>query len=281
MSLQTEAVTTSRRQRASAARWRPALRLKDSAAVRSLLTLIGPVAILCLWQAASGLGLMSSQVLPPPSLVWETLVDLAKAGDLSVNLALSARRILFGLVIGAPLGLAFGLALARSQRLEDYLGPTFRALAAVPSLGWIPALILVLGIEESLKIVILAKACFVPMAIAAMEGGRAVPRELSEAADVMRLRPLSRFRRLTLPAATPFLFRGLRLSVGQAFVSLVVVEMLAGTDGIGYLMVWGRTLFQLDLVIAGMIVVGATGFAIDSFLRHAERLVAGRYGADV
>lgn len=237
--------------------------------------------ILGLWQAASGLGWMSGQILPAPSLVWATLVDLALTGDLAANLALSARRILYGLAVGAPLGLAFGLALARSRTLEDYAGPTFRALAAVPSLGWIPVLILILGIEEALKVVILAKACFVPMAIAAIEGGRAVPRELSEAADAMRLGRVTRFRRLTLPAAMPFVFRGLRLSLGQAFVSLVVVEMLAGTDGIGYLMVWGRTLFQLDLVIAGMIVVGATGYALDLLLRHAERRVARRYGADV
>ncbi|WP_279483327.1 ABC transporter permease [Aureimonas sp. SK2] len=260
---------------------RRAAGLLRGTAARWALTLVGPLAILGLWQGAIELGLMSAQVLPPPSLVWATLVDLALTGDLSANLALSARRIIFGLAIGAPLGLAFGLALALSRTLEDYLGPTFRALAAVPSLGWIPVLILVLGIEESLKIVILAKACFVPMAIAAIEGGRAVPHELSEAAAVMRLGTLTRLRRLTLPAAMPFLFRGLRLSVGQAFVSLVVVEMLAGTDGIGYLMVWGRTLFQLDLVIAGMIVVGVTGFILDLLLRRVERRVARRYGADV
>lgn len=250
-------------------------------AKRWALTLFGPLAILGLWQGATDLGLMSSQVLPSPFMVWATLVDLAQTGELFANLAISAQRIVLGLAIGAPIGLAFGLALARSRTLEDYLGPTFRALAAVPSLGWIPVLILLLGIEETLKIVILAKACFVPMAIAAIEGGRSVPRELSEAADIMRLRPFARFRLLTLPAAMPFLFRGLRLSVGQAFVSLVVVEMLAGTDGIGYLMVWGRTLFQLDLVIAGMIVVGATGFALDLLLRRVERSVALRYGADV
>lgn len=245
-----------------------------------LLSLLVPAAILAMWQASSAAGWVSEQVLPAPSLVWATLVDLARTGDLTANLALSFRRIALGLGIGVPLGLAFGLALARSRTLEDYLGPTFRGLAAVPSLGWIPVLILVLGIDESLKTVILAKACFVPMAIASIEGGRAVPRGLAEAADAMRLRPLTRFRRLTLPAATPFLFRGLRLSVGQAFVSLVVVEMLAGTDGIGYLMVWGRTLFQLDLTMAGMVVVGATGYLLDVLLGSAERRVAARLGAD-
>ncbi|WP_416356755.1 ABC transporter permease [Aureimonas phyllosphaerae] len=281
MTLQIEAAPgVRRREPGRAGLWRAA-GLLPVPAIHWALTLLGPLAILGLWQGAFDLGLMSAQVLPPPSMVWATLVDLARTGDLSANLALSARRILFGLAIGAPLGLAFGLALARSRTLEDYVGPTFRALAAVPSLGWIPLLILVLGIEESLKIVILAKACFVPIAIAAIEGGRAVPHELSEAADVMRLRPMTRFRRLTLPAAMPFLFRGLRLSVGQAFVSLVVVEMLAGTDGIGYLMVWGRTLFQLDLVIAGMIVVGVTGFILELLLRRTERGVARRYGADV
>ena len=84
----------------------------------------------------------------------------------------------------------------------------------------------------------------------------------------------TRFLNLTLPAVVPFFFPGLRLSTAQAFVSLIVVEMLAGTDGIGYLMVWGRTLFQLDIVIVGMLVVGATGFLLDVLLRRLEAYFA-------
>lgn len=239
------------------------------------LALALPLAIGLLWQVATIRQWVSPQVLPLPAWVLQTFLDLSGSGEIADSIAVSFARIVRGLAFGATLGFLFGLAIGFSRKADAYLGPTFRAIATVPSLGWLPILILVLGIEESLKTVILAKACFVPMAISIAEGARTVPPRLREVADVLDLRPATRFLRLTLPAIAPFFFTGLRLSTAQAFVSLIVVEMLAGTDGIGYMMVWGRTLFQLDIVIVGMIVVGAAGFALDLALRRLEARFGG------
>ncbi|RDJ11243.1 ABC transporter permease [Rhizobium grahamii] len=239
----------------------------------SLLVLIGPAALLALWWIASVNGWVSPQVLPQPDWVLQTFLDLLASGDILSAAVVSFRRIAEGFAIGATLGFLFGLLIGRSSAADAYLGPTFRALAAVPSLGWLPILILLLGIEESLKIVILAKACFVPMAISTAEGARNIPAGLNEVADVLGLRAKTRFLKLTFPAMAPFIASGVRLSLSQAFVSLIVVEMLAGTDGLGYMMVWGRTLFQLDIVIVGMIVVGAVGFVLDLLLKRAEALI--------
>ncbi|PLP57303.1 ABC transporter permease [Mesorhizobium loti] len=229
-----------------------------------------PVALGLLWQVAADRAWVSAQVLPPPAWVLQTSLDLVSGGEIVSAVAISFTRIAYGLLIGASLGFLFGLLIGFSRRADQYFGATFRAIATVPSLGWLPILILLLGIDESLKIVILAKACFVPMAIGIAEGVRNIPPALKEVADVLALPPRTRFLKLTLPAIVPFFFTGLRLSTAQAFVSLIVVEMLAGTDGIGYLMVWGRTLFQLDIVIVGMLVVGVAGFLLDVLLRRLE-----------
>jgi len=100
-------------------------------------------------------------------------------------------------------------------------------------------------------------------------------------ADVLRLRPATRFLRLTVPAALPTIFGGIRLGLSNAFVALVVVEMLAATEGLGYMMVWGRTLFQLDIVMVGMVVIGVVGLVLDRSLSVIERHVlqwGGRHG---
>jgi sulfonate transport system permease protein len=238
-----------------------------------LLVLGLPLALLTLWWAASINGFVSPQVLPQPDWVVHTFLDLLASGDILTAAAVSFRRIAEGFLIGATLGFFFGLLIGKSTTADAYLGPTFRALAAVPSLGWLPILILLLGIEESLKIVILAKACFVPMAISTAEGARNIPAGLTEVAQVLGLRKRTRFLKLTIPAMAPFIASGVRLSLSQAFISLIVVEMLAGTDGLGYMMVWGRTLFQLDIVIVGMIVVGVVGFVLDILLKRAESLI--------
>ncbi len=245
----------------------------------AILVVILPAGLITLWWEASSQSWVSAQVLPRPDWVLQTFLDLVASGDILAAAVVSFRRIAEGFLIGASLGFLLGMLIGKSRTADAYLGPTFRALAAVPSLGWLPILILLLGIEESLKIVILAKACFVPMAISTAAGARNVPKGLSEVADVLRLSPSTRFFKLTIPAMAPFIASGVRLSLSQAFVSLIVVEMLAGTDGLGYMMVWGRTLFQLDIVIVGMIVVGVVGFALDILLKRAEVLVRRGSGA--
>ncbi|MGE7368360.1 ABC transporter permease [Neorhizobium sp. NPDC001467] len=242
------------------------------------LCLLAPTLILLLWWLSSTWEWVSPQVLPQPVWVMQTFIDLLVNGDILAAAAVSFQRIAKGFFLGATAGFAFGMLLGRSTTAEAYLGPTFRAIAAVPSLGWLPILILLLGIEESLKIVILAKACFVPMAISTAEGARNLPVRLVEVADVLGLRRRTRFFKLVVPAMAPFIASGVRLSLSQAFVSLIVVEMLAGTDGLGYMMVWGRTLFQLDIVIVGMIIVGVVGFVLDQLLKTGETLI--RPGAD-
>lgn len=267
-------VSLTRAPSASAVSIRPFAQIgRLTAAATTVLAL--PLSLLALWQFAVLNHWVSPQVLPPPAWVAQTFLELLSSGEIESAIAISFLRTAKGLMIGATLGFFFGLMIGFSRRADFVMGPTFRAIATVPSLGWLPILILILGIDESLKIVILAKACFVPMAISIAEGVRNIPPRLKEVAEVLALRPSTRFFKLTLPAIVPFFFTGLRLSTAQAFVSLVVVEMLAGTDGIGYMMVWGRTLFQLDIVIVGMIVVGGIGFALDLILRRIERRFAG------
>jgi len=241
--------------------------------------LAAPALIVGLWWIASKQGWVSPQVLPEPLSVFQTFLDLLESGEILAAMQVSFRRIAEGFLIGAALGFLFGLLIGRSATADAWLGPSFRAIATVPSLGWLPILILILGIDEALKIVILAKACFVPMAISTAEGARNIPGRLVEVADVLGIRRSTRFLNLTLPAMAPFLIGGVRLSLSQAFVSLIVVEMLAGTDGLGYMMVWGRTLFQLDIVIVGMIVVGAVGFLLDLVLKWIEGRIKQGSGA--
>jgi len=244
------------------------LRLRPPAA---LLALLLPLLVLVTWQLAASHTLLPVQILPPPSLVLHTLVDLTLSGDIVTNLELSLWRIAVGIAIGCSLGIALGTAMGLSQTVDDYVSPLFRALAQIPSLGWVPILILIFGLDEIVKYLIIAKACFVPTTIAMAEGIRNIPRSYKEVATVLGLSRSATIRKLIVPAALPTIFGGLRLAFSHAWIALIVVEMLAAQEGVGYMMVWGRTLFQTDIVIAGMIVIGVIGLAMDSGLRRLER----------
>ncbi|WP_066269590.1 ABC transporter permease [Hydrogenophaga palleronii] len=237
---------------------------------RLLLALALPVSIVVLWQWAAVNAWVPPQILPAPALVWDSLLELARGGELLDGFLISLQRIASGLALGGPLGLALGVWLGVSARARAHLEPTLRALFAVPTLGWIPILILIFGIDEALKVIVIAKAVMVPVVLNTSRGIRQIPLAYTEAARVLRLRRWTQLTRLTLPASLPTVFSGFRLGLSHAFIALIVVEMLAATEGIGYMMVWGRKLFQLDIVIVGIVVVGLTGYALDRLLRRLE-----------
>jgi sulfonate transport system permease protein len=253
------------------AREAPLTRLRPDRLLALLLPAVLPLGLLLAWQLASVRGWLAPQILPAPATVVGTFTDLVRDGELAQAFAISLRRILSGLAIGVTAGFGLGVALGLWPALEDYVGPSLRAIAQVPSLGSLPFLILVFGIGETLNAVLIAKACFVPVVLSTSAAIRTIEPRYIEVARVFRLRRSSFLFRLILPAASPSVFSGVRLALGQAWVSLVVVEMLADTEGLGYLMTWGRTIFQLDIVLVGMIVIGVIGFILDTGLRRIER----------
>ena len=232
-----------------------------------------PVLLLALWMVAADRHWMSEQVLPAPALVWETARDLS-ADHLWENLRISIHRLLLGLAAGVAAGAVLGVLMGSSRRAESILYPTFLALVQVPTLAWIPLLIMLLGLGEALKIAVIVKAVVTPVAIHTHVGVRDTDAKLLEAARALRLPPWRRFGMLTLPAALPACMTGLRLGLGQAWTSLLAVELLASAEGIGFLMVWGRQLFQLDVVFVCIAVIGAVGLAMDwGFHRIDGRVV--------
>jgi sulfonate transport system permease protein len=229
-----------------------------------------PAALLTLWTAGAALGWISPQVLPPPRFVYETLRDLFTSGDLWLHASASLARVLVGFLAGASIGLALGSAMGLSRRFEAYVLPTFNALVQIPVLAWLPFVLLIVGIGEPLKYILIAKAALVPVALNTLQGFRQTPAALREVGEAYGYTRRQQVLEIVLPHATPTLFTGLRLGFTKAWLSLVVVELVASSEGLGYLIVYGRQLFQLDLVMAAVIVVGAIGYAIDRLLDALE-----------
>ncbi len=246
----------------------------------ALTGLLLPALLLGLWQLAVTRVWLPPQILPAPARVWTSLLDLYASGDLQSALEISLRRVAWSCLIGGGTGLLLGLIMGVSRRAHAYLLPTFEVVSQFPVVGWIPLLIIFVGIDEALKISAISIAVVTPVAVNTYKGVANVPRSLLEVARVHGLRLHQVTLRVVLPAALPSLFNGVRQGVMQAWLSLVFVELLASSEGIGYLMVWGRQLMQLDLVVVGMIVIGAVGMALDAALRALEaRLVRGQRSA--
>jgi sulfonate transport system permease protein len=246
---------------------RHALRRVQSIAIGAVL----PLSVLGVWSLAVDLHVMRPQILPAPLTVWQTGIDLLRGGDLFAALAISLNRVLSGLLIGGSLGLVLGAAMGRSRTLDTYLGPVVRAICQVPTIAWLPVFMMIFGIGEELKLAIIAKAAFLPMLLNSFAGVRTAPARFHEVADVLELSGWQRLRLITIPAALPLIVAGGRLGLSNAWHVLIVVEILASASGIGHLMAWSRTLFQLDVVFVTIAVIGVTGWLMDAGMRWLER----------
>jgi len=230
-----------------------------------------PLALLGLWYVGTERGWLSEQVLPPPAYVYQTLVDLISTGDLWLNASASLQRVLVGFLIGSGLGVTLGLVMGLSKTVEDYLLPTFNALVQIPVLGWMPFALLLFGIGELLKYVLIAHAALVPVTLCTLQAFHQVPKRLLEVGRAYGFSQRQIVADIVLPSAVAPIFTGLRLGFTKAWLSLVVVELLASSEGLGYLIAYGRQLFQLDLVMAAVVVVGTVGLLIDRGFEFIER----------
>ncbi|MBS1213288.1 MAG: hypothetical protein H6R26_1905 [Proteobacteria bacterium] len=249
-----------------------AIRVSD-ALTRLLTALLVPAALLGLWYLSARNGWVSTQVLPPPELVWNTLCEMTASGEIPSNLQISLGRVLKGFALGSGVGLILGFSMGISRTFEAYVGPIFKALSSVPMLGWLPLVVVLAGIDEGLKVSIIAIGCLVPVTLNTFEGVRGIPRGYVEVARVLQFSHWQLLRKVIIPASIPSIYTGISLSLSHAWKALVAVELIASSEGIGFVMVMGRQLFQLDVVLATIIVIGLVGLVLDQVLRYSERLL--------
>ncbi len=241
------------------ARWRA--RLKGLAV---------PVAGLLLLEIAVRIGWVQSYQMPAPSEIGSTLTDLAD-GALWKHISASLLRVLSGFAIGASLALVFAAWVGLSREAEAYLEPTFAGLRSIPSLAWVPLLLLWLGIGETSKIVLIAIGAFFPVYLNGVAAIRGIDRKLVEVGRMYRFSQRQMILHLFLPAALPGLFTGLRSGLSLAWMFLVAAELIAATKGLGYLLSDGRETSRPDIVLAAIIVLALLGKLSDGVLAMLEK----------
>jgi sulfonate transport system permease protein len=229
-----------------------------------------PLAVLTVWYLATRLEWVPAQILPSPEAVAITFIDLVNSGELPDNTWISLTRVMCGFIAGSLAGLSLGVLMGFSLTAKDYLYPTFRILAQVPSLGWLPLLMMLVGIGEALKIILISKAAFVPVALNTYKGIQSVSTQYIEVARIYRFNRRQLLSKVIFPAAFPSIWNGVRYGLTHAWLALVAVELLASSEGLGFMIVYGRQLYQLDVVLAAVVVVGTVGFILDKVLAMVE-----------
>jgi len=241
-----------------------------------LLRLISPVAVLMLWQLVSGLGLISSQRLPPPTQVWSTAVSLVMTdspayGTLQNALAVSLERVAVGFTLGASVGLLLAITAGLSRIGETAVDPLMQMLRTLPLFGLIPVFIVWFGIGEGPKTLLIAIGAAIPLYLNAFTGIRNVDAKLGELAQVLHLSRRELVTHIVLPGAMPQILVGLRQSLGVAWLALVVAEQINTSAGLGFMISQATQFLRNDVIIVALLVYCVLGLLTDSLVRTLER----------
>jgi len=248
---------------ASPGPWRARLR-------RAALGLALPAALLLLAELAVRAGWLGSHWLPAPSEVGRTLLWLAR-NDLAGHVLASSLRVLAGFAIGAVLALLAGTLVGLSPLAAALLTPSFQALRAIPSLAWVPLLLLWLGIDEAPKLALIAIGAFFPVYMGVASGLHDVDRKLVEVAHQRGFHGAALARHVLLPAAMPAVLTGLRNGLSLAWMFMVAAELIAASQGLGYLLTDGRETGRADIVLAAIVVLALLGKFSDGLMAALER----------
>jgi len=239
---------------------------------RSAQYAIFPIALLIIWQVCAQLGFVRRNVLPAPTdvaIVWYDLITGATdaatrySGTWLNHAAASIWRVFAGFAWGVALGTLAGLLIGLSRIMERVLDPTIQVLRNIPVTAWVPLSLVFFGIGNAPAVFLIGLGAFFPAAVNTTHGVRQINATLIKAARMMGANERELLLRVILPAALPSIMTGVRLSMGIAWVLVVVAEILAVRSGLGYLLNDAYLFYRNDVVIAAMLSIGLLGFISD------------------
>jgi len=242
-----------------------------------VLAMLSPLLVLFAWEALVRTGRLSALFFPPPTLVFRTIAAMTLTGELPAEVWVSLRRVLLGFVLGAVPGVGLGLAMGWSRRLRAFVEPMVAATYPIPKIALLPMIMLIFGIGEASKIVIVAVGAFYPTALNAIAGVLAIRPTYFEVARNFGASRWKTFTRVVLPGSLPILFVGLRLAFGIALLLVVAAEFVAAREGVGAMIWLSWQTLRTEKLYAGIVAWAALGLASTAILQALERRIV-RWG---
>ena len=240
--------------------------------------LVLPILLVAAWVAVSEWGLVPAYRLPKPDSVWLAATQGLADGTLGLHVAISTQRVLIGFVAGALIGLALGAVVGLSKWGSAFLAPSIGAFRAVPSLAWVPLLVLYVGINEDSKVTLIAIGALFPVYTTVAGALTHVDPHLVELGRAYGLGRFELLRQVQLPAVVPSIVSGLRLALAQAWLFLVAAELIASSMGLGFLLIDSQNNGRVDRMFLTIILLGILGKTTDALIGLLEKYLLKRWG---
>ena len=229
--------------------------------------------ILAVWTIMEKKGALNTVIMPAPSKILSTFLNLVKSGMLWNNLLISLIRVLKGYLIAASLGIVLGILIGLFRHLNRLTDLLIQIIKPIPPIAWIPLVILWFGIGEEGKVFLIFLGGFFTILINVVDGIRQTDTKLIEVSRSMETPFLKHVFLLVIPHSAPNIFTGLRVGLSSCWMCVVAAELVSSTTGLGYMIMNARQFGQTDVVIVGMLTIGVLGKVMDSLLKMVEKAV--------
>jgi ABC-type nitrate/sulfonate/bicarbonate transport system permease component len=245
-----------------------------------ILSIASPLGLLLAWELAARTGLIDVRFFPAPSSIIAKLFEMAGSGELTENVLISLQRIVLGFLLGGVPAILIGIAMGIWRPIRALVDPLIVATYPIPKSSLLPLILLIFGLGEMSKVMMVAIGVFYPMAINATAGVLQINQIYLDVGKSFKASPWDTFCTIALPGALPFIMTGVKLGAGLALILIAVAEMVGAKSGIGY-MIWSAwETFAVTKMYVGLFVIALIGFAISLLLNEVERWVI-RWKADV
>ena len=237
------------------------------------LRLIGPIVVLAAWWIAALSVTGPQSVLPAPPLVLAALVELMRTGQLFVDLGASLGRAFAGFIVAGVIGITVGLLMSQSRIARGLLAGPVELLRPISSIAWIPLAILWFGLGFKSVVFVIVISCVFIILLNTIGAATRVDADLVKAALTLGADRRMIFTKVVLPNAVPGIMLGLRIAMTGAWGGVLIAEMIATHNGLGYLMARAQASFHPDVVIGVMLVVGLVGFLLNMLFLQVQKRV--------
>jgi len=230
-----------------------------------------PVLVLLVWELVCRMGWVEAQLLPAPSAIIARLFEIAAGSEFWQNFGITLYRLVVSLFIAVIVGVALGLVAQLSRFSAAMLDAFVRLVAPIPKIALYPALILILGFENSSKITLIVADAMFPVLMATWSAARSVDQKLIWSARAAGTSRAACLWKVTLPAIVPTVLAGVRVSGVIACVVVFLAEMIASTDGLGHMLTMAARAYKTVDMFVPLIWICAVGLALNSLIGFVQR----------
>src|SRR5688572_161076 len=229
------------------------------------------LALLVIWETVAQTEWINALIIPPPSRISKIFSELVVSGQIPWQILASMKRAAAGYFLAAAVFIPLGILMGLSQRIYRLLEVVVEMLRPVPPPVVIPVALLFFGLEDEMKIFVIFFSCAWPILLNTIDGVRNIDWVLLNTAKTFRLSRVQTIRRIILPAASPQIMTGLRVSLPIMLILVVISEMVGSTDGIGYFILDAQRRFRVAQMYAGMLTLAILGYALNQLFNLVHR----------